>query len=57
MRLIEIKSGSIDVRIDADGARVALVFESERAHLKLFRVMSREEATAFLAHLTQRLAS
>lgn len=53
MRTIRISDGPIDVRVDTATGRVCLVLEARDAQLRLFRVMSADEAQAFYEHYSR----
>lgn len=55
MRFVEIKQGSVDVRIRESTGEVVLVFEAADAELKFWRLMTIPEAVAFADHLQEQL--
>ena len=56
MKTVEIRGGSVDVRIRESTGEVLLVFEAADAQMKVWRLMSLDEAEAFALHIQKLLA-
>ena len=55
MRSVEIKQGSVDVRIRESTGEVVLVFEAADASMKFWRLMTTSEARAFAEFIQERV--